>query len=229
MSRGVFISFEGGEGSGKSTQILRLAESLKSSGFQVVVCREPGGTPLGEAVRDLLLKIRKDPPAALTELLLLESSRSHLVQQVILPALKEGRIVLCDRYADASMAYQWGGRGLASDLVRNLNKTATGGLTPDRTVLLDMDPSEGRRRQGRAGMDTDRMESENLEFHSKVRCAYLSLAKEEPGRFIVVDAAQGIDQLAEEILRQVQPYCLERLTPSGKTFGKTEGGIHHAP
>jgi dTMP kinase len=209
VKRGLFISFEGVEGSGKTTQISLLAKSLEAAGYAVEITREPGGTPLGEAVRDLLLKIRRDPPSPLTELLLLESSRSHLVAGVIEPALEAGRIVICDRYADASLAYQWGGRGLPRELVEDLNRVATQGLIPGLTVLLDVDPAEGRRRQGRAGMDIDRMESEELDFHRRVRRAYLTLAAEEPGRFLVLDAAGEPQALAGKIAGRILAACRE--------------------
>jgi dTMP kinase len=184
---GRFITFEGGEGTGKSTQVARLAARLAASGSPPVVVREPGGTPLAEGIRNLLLDSAQamEPMA---EVFLLEAARTDLVAKVIRPALAEGRIVLCDRYADSTLAYQGGGRGLDRDLLRTLNRAATGGLRPDLTVLYDLDPRVGLERRGSAAGLPNRLDREPLEFHQRVRAEYRRLAAEEPERFAILDA-----------------------------------------
>ncbi|MEO5616860.1 MAG: dTMP kinase [Candidatus Eisenbacteria bacterium] len=201
---GLFISFEGGEGSGKSTQIGRLAERLDARGLVAVRTREPGGTPLGEGVRDLLL----DParwPSAMTEALLLEAARAELVATVIRPALAAGRVVLCDRYDDSTLAYQGGGRGLDEATLRALNRAATGGLIPGLTLLFDLDPELGLARRTRAPGPTNRLDREPLDFHLRVRRRYLELAAAEPGRWRVIDASANPDQLEASLWEAVEP------------------------
>ena len=187
--RGRFVTFEGGEGSGKSTQLLRLAARLRERGHDPLVTREPGGTPVAEGIRALLL----DPalePTAVAEALLMEAARAELVATVIRPALEAGRIVLCDRYADSTLAYQGAGRGLDLGLLRQWNRVATGGLAPDLTLLFDLDPRIGlSRRSGAAGVP-NRLDRESLDFHTRVRAQYLELARAEPGRFAVIPASQ---------------------------------------
>lgn len=201
---GLFISFEGGEGSGKSTQIERLAARLAARGLVAVRTREPGGTPLGEGVRELLL----DPgrrPLAMTEALLLESARAELVSAVIRPALAAGRVVLCDRYDDSTLAYQGGGRGLDDATLRALNRAATGGLSPDLTLLFDLDPELGLARRGRAPGPTNRLDREPLEFHQRVRRRYLELAAAEPARWRILDASADPDRLEAGMWAAVEP------------------------
>ncbi|MBD3335148.1 MAG: dTMP kinase [Candidatus Eisenbacteria bacterium] len=205
MSGGCFITFEGVEGSGKSTQLRAVEVALRAAGRRVVVCREPGGTSLGEAIRKLLLEEAADPPAELTELLLLEASRAHLVDRVIRPALRRSEVVLCDRFADASLAYQWGGRGLDRRLVSRLNDVAVRDCRPRRTLLFDLDPRHGLARRRRGGWAADRMEREDPAFHDRVRRAYLTLAQEEPDRFVILNAAQAPATLAAEIRRILEP------------------------
>jgi dTMP kinase len=189
------IAFEGVEGAGKSTQLDLLRRELERRGREVVVTREPGGTPVGERVRAVLL----DPVADLcprTEALLFAAARAQLVEQVIRPALHRGAVVLCDRYLDSSLAYQGGGRGLGRGPVEEVNRFATGGLLPDLVVLLDLDPAEGlRRRQG----DRDRIEAQDLGFHRRVRDAFRELAAGEPKRFAVVDAAGPVGEVAGRV------------------------------
>ena len=198
MTRGAFITFEGGEGSGKSTQIARLAETLRGAGAEVVVTREPGGTAIGDRVRALVLDVAHTGMAPRTELLLYEASRAQLVAEVVTPALERGAIVVCDRFADSSTAYQAFGRGLPLAEVLALNTLATGGLLPDLTLLLDLDPAEGlARATGAAG--ADRLESEELAFHERVRAGFLALAGAEPARVHVVDAADEPDAVAGRI------------------------------
>jgi len=192
---GLFVAFEGGEGVGKSTQITRAATWLRARGRAVVETREPGGTPLGLELRRLVL----DPAGHVTpraEALLYAADRAHHVDTVIRPALAEGTVVLTDRYVDSTLAYQGAGRGL--DDARTVTEWATGGLLPDLTVLLDLDPRIGLARAG-ARSSFDRLESAALEFHEKVRDGFLALAAEAPARYLVLDAGQPAEVLAEQV------------------------------
>ena len=194
---GLFVTFEGGEGTGKSTQIERLAALLRTRGLDPLVTREPGGTPIGERVRDLLLDVDRRPTPA-TEVFLLEASRAELVATVVRPALEAGRDVLCDRFDDSTLAYQGGGRGLEADTLAALNRFATGGLRPDLTLLLDLDPAVGLRRRSGAG-EANRLDREPEAFHRRVRERYLELARREPERIVVLDAMAGEDLLETRI------------------------------
>jgi len=191
---GCFVTFEGGEGSGKSTQLERIAGRLRARGLDPLVTREPGGTPLAERIRELLL----DPalrPSAMTEALLMEAARAELVANVIRVALAAGRIVLCDRYDDSTLAYQGGGRGLDAELLRTLNRASTGGLESDLTLLFDLDPVAGLARRARSAGSLNRLDREPEAFHARVRARYLELAAAEPGRFVVLDAALPEERL----------------------------------
>jgi dTMP kinase len=192
---GRLIAFEGVEGSGKSTQLELLRRLLVSRGREVVVTREPGGTPAGERVRALVL----DPAVELhprAEALLFAAARAELVEAVIRPALERGAVVLCDRYLDSSLAYQGEARGLGRGPVSQVNRFATGGLLPDLVVLLDLDPAAGLARRAR---DPDRIEAQDLDFHRRVRAAFRDLAAAEPGRFAVVDAAAPVAEVADRV------------------------------
>ncbi|MFC4637423.1 dTMP kinase [Deinococcus hohokamensis] len=197
-----FITFEGPEGAGKSTQVARLAAALAGAGVPHLLTREPGGTPLGTRVREVLLDpaLSIDP---LPEFLLYSASRAQLVTDVIRPALARGEAVVCDRYFDSSLAYQGAGRGLPGALLRDLTREATRGLTPDLTVLLDLDPAVGLRRAAARGQP-DRLEQADLAFHTRVRAGFLALAAAEPGRFLVLDATRGPDDLAAEVWAAAQ-------------------------
>jgi dTMP kinase len=195
--RGAFITLEGGEGSGKSTQLDLLASRLSHAGLRVRVLREPGGTAVGEMVRTLLLDPDHTGLDAVAELLLYEASRAQLVAEVIEPALAAGEVVLCDRFYDSTTAYQGFARDLPLDVVRRLNAVATGGLAPDRTVVLDVDPALGIARATRGG--ADRLEAEGLAFHRRVREGFLSIAAEEPRRVRVVDASGEVEAISREI------------------------------
>jgi len=195
--RGVFITFEGGEGSGKSTQIRMLAARLEAAGMTVRVLREPGGTVPGEAVRRILLDPDHAGLDARAELLLYEAARAQLVAEVIEPALQAGEVVLCDRFYDSSTAYQGYGRGLPIDEVTQLNAAATGGLVPDRTLVLDIGPELGIARA--TTHSTDRLEGEDRTFHDAVREGFLAIASAEPQRVRVLDATGTIEEVAEKI------------------------------
>jgi dTMP kinase len=197
MSRGLLITFEGGEGTGKSTQIVLLAERLRGAGLVVRIVREPGGTLLGESVRDILLDPTHERMAPVTELLLYEASRSQLVREVLVPALDSGEVVLLDRFYDSTIAYQCFARGLPRGDVDAANHLATAGLTPDRTIVLDLDPAEGLRRATHSG--ADRLEGEDLAFHEAVREGFLAIAAEEPTRVVVIDATGQPAAVAERV------------------------------
>ena len=203
MRRGAFITFEGGEGSGKSTQIVLLAERLRAAGAEVVVTCEPGGTPVGDRVRALVLDVSHAGMASRTELLLYEASRAELVSAVIGPALERGAVVLCDRFADSSTAYQAYGRGIPLAEVLTLNMLATGGVSPDLTLLLDLEPAEGLARAAGASA-ADRLESEDLGFHERVRAGFLAIAGGEPLRVQVLDGSLGPEGVAEKVTGAVR-------------------------
>jgi dTMP kinase len=195
--RGLFITLEGGEGSGKSTQLDLLACRLTAAGMPLRVLREPGGTTVGELVRATLLDPGHTGMDPVAELLLYEASRAQLVAQVIEPALAAGEVVLCDRFYDSTTAYQGFARNLPLDVVRRLNAIATGGLAPDRTLVLDIDPALGIARATKQGVD--RLEAESLAFHRRVREGFLAIAAEEPRRVRVVDASGDVGSVAREV------------------------------
>jgi dTMP kinase len=203
---GVLISFEGSEGSGKSTQMVRLAARLQELGRDVVTVREPGGTEIGEQIRGLIVHNSKgDEMCAETELLLFAAARAQLVREVIAPALVRGATVLSDRFLDSTTVYQGVGRNLASDPVERINRFAVGNVMPNLTLVIDV-PTEislARIRQ-RASDVPDRMERENIDFYNKVREGYLVLAKGMPERFVVVDGTKPEDVVARKIWTEVQ-------------------------
>lgn len=201
-STGLFITFEGPEGAGKSTQIRRLATRLEAEGIAHLLTREPGGTEVGDKLRELVLDARSEL-SAMTEFLIYSASRAQLVQEVMRPALERGQLVICDRYLDSSYAYQGYGRGLDLAELRAISEAATGGLMPDLTVLLDLDPAQGLKRAAHVG-EPDRIEQAGLRFHHKVRQGFLRLAAAEPQRFLVLDAAQPQDVLSERVWQAVK-------------------------
>lgn len=206
---GKFITFEGPEGSGKSTHARRVAEQLRARGLTVLQTREPGGTPTGEAIRGILQHDHAgESPVARTELLLFCASRAQLVEQVIAPALARGAWVICDRFADSTLAYQGYGRGFDLAELRAINAFATGGLKPDLTLLLDLDTDAGmarvRERHAVDGHQPDRIEREALAFHRKLRQGFLELAQAEPGRFCVIDTRPPQEMVAETVWRAVE-------------------------
>jgi dTMP kinase len=192
--RGAFIVFEGGDGSGKSTQIRLLRAAVERAGHVAVLTREPGGTRLGEAIRELLLTPTPDGMDDRTEALLYAAARAQHVHEVIVPSLQRGRVVLCDRFIDSSVVYQGAGRGLGEERVAELNRWATAGIEPDLVVLLDVDPAAGLERAGQQG-EPDRLESAGLEFHRLVRSAYRRRAAADPERYLVLDASLPVEEL----------------------------------
>lgn len=203
--RGRLVTLEGGEGVGKSTQIAALARLATQAGIEVVTCREPGGTPLGERLRAALFATApgETPPAPAAELLVFTAARAQLVAEVIRPALQRGALVICDRFADSTVAYQHHGRGLDAAMVEAANRAATQGLVPDLTLLLDLPPEEAFRRGERGG---DYVEREDMDFHRRVRRGFLELAAADPARWLVLDAARPemqITHAAWERLREV--------------------------
>lgn len=201
---GLFITVEGGEGVGKSTNIAFIAELLRGAGHDVVQTREPGGTALGEAIRGLLLQPRDEPVAMWAELLLIFAARAQHLAQVIEPALAQGRCVLCDRFTDATYAYQGGGRGLDRGAIGELERLVQGARRPDLTILLDAPVAVGRERAAARGAP-DRFEQEQQTFFERVREAYLERARNEPQRFRIIDAARELaavqGQLGDELRR----------------------------
>lgn len=199
---GFFIAFEGPNGVGKSTQLRRLAVTLRQQGWGTIVTREPGGTPVGEAIRDVLLNpdLEIDP---LPEFLLYLASRAQHVRKVILPALEAGQVVLTDRFAGASIAYQGHGRGLNLEFVEGLNRRVTGGLTPDLTLLLNLDPAVGLARVGDLRRNEDRLKRADLAFHQRARDGFLAVAAGDPS-WVVLDALLPEEELALVIWETVR-------------------------
>lgn len=213
MKRGLFITFEGLDKAGKSTQIGRLRQRLENSGREVVQLREPGGTPLGEAVRSLVMEF-KGGVCDLAELLLFAASRAQLVREKVEPALAAGRIVLCDRFADSTMAYQGFARGMEQAVIHRLNALAVGGCVPDLTVFLDISVEDSFRRLSavlsRSAAERDRFETEGRRFHEQVRAGFLHVAEHEPQRVVRFDAVQSPEVIEEQIWQQVLKRLAQR-------------------
>jgi len=200
---GKFITFEGIDGSGKSTQLAMLAAELRGRGHDVVTSREPGGTPLGEALRAAFLETT-GPVAPMAELLAFAADRAQHVEHLIKPEVAAGKIVISDRYADATFAYQGAGRGFTEDQVNSVIALATGGLKPDLTLFFDITPEEAIRRMSRRpDAKRNRMDDETEEFYTRVRGAYLGIAEREPERFIVVEASRAIDDIHRTVMETV--------------------------
>jgi dTMP kinase len=191
--RGIFISFEGVEGAGKSTQAKLLADYIAKIGCLVVLTREPGGTPIAEQIREILLEPGNTDMADVTELLLYLASRAQHVRQLILPALSEGKVVICERFSDATLAYQGHARGFDLDSLERMNEVATDGLEPDLTIFLDLEAKDGLSRKSEG--DLDRLESEGVDFHNRVRKGYLAIAQGAPQRVKVIDARGSIEDV----------------------------------
>jgi dTMP kinase len=197
--RGVLVTFEGPEGSGKTTQLRTLAERLRNAGRNVVETQEPGGTPVGIQIRHVLLDPQNRELCPTAELLLMFASRAQNVDQCILPALASGRLVLSDRFTDSTLVYQGAGRGLGADVVYELDRIACRGLVPDLTLLIDIDVETGlARARGRGDRET-RIEEQDASFHRKVRDAYRQLASDEPKRIRLIDGSQSREKIAEQV------------------------------
>lgn len=194
----MFITFEGPEGSGKSTQLPRLAQFLEDSGLQVVKTREPGGTKIGDQIREVLVRMDNTELHPRTEILLFLAARAQLVEELIIPSLQQGKIILCDRYGDSTLAYQGYGHGLDLETLKAMLQFATGGLKPDLTILLDVDVLTGLKRK-KIKEEWNRLDAFELSFHERVRAGYKILAEQEPERWKIVDATQDPDQVQMEI------------------------------
>jgi dTMP kinase len=200
----MFITFEGPDGSGKTSQIGMLADHLRARGFTVVTTREPGGTAIGDQIRACLHDVANTAMAAETELLLYSASRAQLVQEVIRPSLAAGHVVLCDRFADSSMAYQGYGRELNREQLALLTAVATGGLKPDLTILLDIDVERGLARRATNHEEMNRLDLETVAFHNRVRQGYHQLVAQEPDRWRVVDADREETAVFADVRRVVE-------------------------
>ncbi len=210
-ARGKFITIEGGEGVGKSTNIAYVEHLLSSFGIQYIKTREPGGTPLAEELRNLLLLPRDEKVCEKTELLLMFAARAQHLQQVIIPALLQGKWVLCDRFTDATYAYQGGGRGLSLSTIATLERLVQEELQPDITLLLDVDVETGMARVGSRGAATDRFEREQIDFFESVRTVYLNRAKEQSQRFRVINAGQSLEKVQQDIGDVLRAFVREHL------------------
>jgi dTMP kinase len=220
---GAFITFEGIDGCGKSTQLRLLASELRVRGVPVVATREPGGTTLGQKLRAALLDVQEqvDP---LAELLVFAADRAHHVRTLLQPALEQNQVVLSDRYADATVAYQGGGRGFEPKLIDEIVELATGGLKPDLTLLFDLSVAESavRTRKRVKAKRTDRLDKEDAEFHTRVRNAYLEIARGAPERFRIIDARGSVDQTHHVVMDIVIPFLAERGLLSGRELNGKE-------
>ncbi|MFH1086419.1 MAG: dTMP kinase [Chloroflexota bacterium] len=210
----LFVVFEGPEGSGKTTQIGLLADDLRAQGWPVVCTREPGGTPIGEQIRAVLHDLGNHAMLPPTEALLYGAARAQHVGQVIGPALARGAVVLCDRYAASTLAYQGHGRGLDLDTLRTINDFATAGVYPDLVIYLDLEVGlglarkQGDRRQGKG--EWNRMDEQSLAFHQRVRAGYLTMAEQAPRRWLVIDATQPIEPIRQLIAERLVPLLCQR-------------------
>ena len=200
MSKGMFITFEGGDGCGKTTQIKLLDEYLRNKGFKTLITREPGSKGLGEKIREILLNYEGEVSSRCESFLFL-ADRAQNIDCIVKPALDRGEFVICDRHTDSSVAYQGYGRGLDIEGIKELNNIATGGLKPDLTIVLDVDVETS---QARVGAEKDRMESAGIVFFERVRKGYLEIAKQEPERVKVVDSTQSIEDIHKQILELIQ-------------------------
>ncbi len=203
--RGLFITFEGTDGAGKTTQIQRLTADLRQTGYDVCLTREPGGTPISEQIRDMLLNPDHIEMAATTELLLYAASRAQHVSEVIKPALEAGKVVISSRFADAMVVYQGYGRGLDLERINHLNRIATDGVTPDVTFVLDLPVEIGLQRVQNSRGGLDRLEREKIEFHRRLREGYQILAKQEPQRLKIIDSQVNSEQVYAQIQAIIQP------------------------
>jgi dTMP kinase len=205
VTRGCFITFEGGEGAGKSTQIRRLAERLRADARDVVLTREPGGSPGAESIRELLLNGAVDRWSPLTEALLMNAARRDHIERVIAPALARGAVVLCDRFADSTRAYQGAGGAVDAAVIAQLERAVVGEMRPDLTLIFDLPVAEGLRRALSRNGGEERFEAKGEAFHERLRAAYLDIARSEPDRCVVIDAAASLDTVEAAIATAVAP------------------------
>lgn len=212
--RGRFITLEGSEGSGKSTNLAYIHQQLQESGIDVVLTREPGGTPLGEQIRELLLDHKQSAMSSDTELLLMFAARAQHLHELILPALEAGKWVLCDRFTDATYAYQGAGRGISPQRIGVLEEWVQGALRPDLTFFLDLPVAQGLARAGERSTP-DRFEREQIDFFERVRQGYLEQAEREPRRYRVIDASVSLDQVQARLGRVIGDYLREQTTSNG--------------
>ena len=208
-NRGLFITFEGTDGAGKTTQIGRLTADLRQAGYDVCLTREPGGTPISEQIREMLLNPDHSEMAATTELLLYAASRAQHVSEVIKPALEAGKVVISSRFADATVVYQGYGRGLDLERISRLNRIATDGVTPDVTFVLDLPVEIGLQRVQNSRGGLDRLEREKIEFHRRLREGYQTIARQEPQRLKIIDAQVSPEQVYTQIQEAIQPLLQE--------------------
>ena len=208
LKRGVFISLEGIEGCGKSTQARILSDYVSELGYRVTLTREPGGTPIAEKIREMLLDRKNESMTSITELFLYLASRAQHVEQIIMPSLHEGKIVICERFSDATYVYQGFARGLDLQIIENLTQIATSGLEPDLTIVLDLEVEEGLLRAEKLKNHLDRLESQSADFHNKVRNGYLTIACKHPERVKVVDAKGSIEDVHFRIRQHINHILL---------------------
>jgi dTMP kinase len=204
VTRGIFITFEGGEGAGKSTQIRRLAERLRADGRDVVLTREPGGSPGAESIRELLLNGETDRWSALTEALLMNAARRDHIERVIAPALTRGAVVLCDRFADSTRAYQGAGGAVDQTVIAQLEAAVVGDTRPDLTLIFDLPVAEGLRRALSRNGGEERFEAKGAAFHERLRAAYLDIARAEPQRCVIIDATATLDAVEAAVTAAVE-------------------------
>ena len=206
--KGLFISLEGGDGAGKSTQIKRIEKFFKEKGLVVVHTREPGGTPIGEKLRDILLDSGNPEMEDVTEMLIFAAQRAQNVREFIIPAIERGEVVICDRFVDSSIAYQAYGRELG-DMVEIVNGYATAGLLPDITFWLDIDPEAGKERASKSG-ELDRLETAQMDMHYRVREGYKKITEKHPDRVKRIDASKSVKEVSEDITAYLEELCRER-------------------
>lgn len=211
----MFITFEGPEGSGKTTQIRLLSDYLRQQGWSVLATREPGGTPIGDQIRTCLHDVNNTAMTAAAELLLYSASRAQLVGELIRPALAQGQIVLCDRYADSTLAYQGYGRGLDLAALQHITQFATDGLQPDLTLFLDVDVEAGLIRRQLGGDEMNRLDREAITFHQKVRAGYFHLIKADPQRWVIINADRPVPEIQAEIREIVRGRIRQRRVCEG--------------
>lgn len=203
LTKGIFITFEGPEGCGKSTQVYKVTEALQAKGFEVVATREPGGTAIGQQIREVLLNPDNVSLMHNTEVLMFAADRVQHLEEKIRPALEQKKVVLCDRYVDSTTAYQIGGRSIKNDLIESINKISTEGLMPELTLLFDIPVAEGLKRATQ--QDSDRFEKELISFHERVREKYLTIAEQDPERIKKIDGLLSIEKVHKEVMRYLEP------------------------